>query len=172
MSNSISVREKDIIITDPCYFAKKEDWGTSFDWNMYKISDSNFTDYIWTYTGQGDGSWEIIKTDDILNRVETEKFIKGYTNALRNLNPGNIDSICELEKYMKKKSYVGRFSVDSGSFGVFYLSEVLKYNPDFLRDHGIWLYTIIHDFTGSIQLQFRQGGFNILGIGNITFCSI
>lgn len=172
MSNSINVKEGTIIITDPCYFAKKSDWGKAFDYSNYKISLPEFTDYIWTYTGQGDGSWEIIETTDILNRVEAEKFVIGYSKALRNLNPSNINSIQELEGYMKKQSYLGRFSVDSGTFGIFYLSEVLKYNPNFLRDHGVWLYTVIEDFIGSIQLQFKDGGFNILGIGNKTFCSI
>lgn len=172
MSNSLNVVEKSIIITDPCYLAKKEDWGKSFDYELYRIGVPEFTDYIWTYTGQGDGTWEVIEINSILNRVEAEKFVNGYSKALRNLNPNKIDSICELENYMKKQSYLGRFSVDYGTFGVFYLDEVLKYNPNFLRDHGIWLYTIIENFTGTVQLQFKDGGFNILGVGNRTFCSL
>lgn len=172
MSKSLNVKESDIIITDPGYISKRSDWGKVFDWESYKISAPEFTDYIWTYTGQGDGSWMVVETNDILNRVETEKFIKGYSNALKNFKPNDISSIVDLSGYMKKQTYKGRFGVDSGSFGVFYLSEVLKYNPNFLRDHGVWLYTIIEDFTGSIMLQFREGGFNILGIGNKTFCSL
>ena len=172
MSNSISVKDSSIIITDPCYISRKGDWGSKFEYDVYKINSPEFTNYIWTYTGQGDGSWEIIEMSEVLNRVEAEKFINGYSGALKNFNYRDISSIQNLESYMKKQSYKGRFSVDSGSFGVFYLSEVLTYNPDFLRDHGIWLYTIIEDFTGLIQLQFKDGGFNILGLGNKTFCSI
>ena len=28
---------KDLIITDPCYIAKDEDWGESFNWEDYCI---------------------------------------------------------------------------------------------------------------------------------------
>ncbi len=170
--NSLSVKEKDIIITDPCYIAKSKDWGSVFDWEAYKINAPEFTNYIWTYTGQGDGSWMILEPSEILNRVETEKFISGYNEALTNFNLGDIDSICKLQNYMKSYNYLGRFGVDSGTFGVFYLQEVLAYNPNFLRDHGVWLYTIVRDFTGSVMLQFGDNGFNILGVGNKTFCSI
>lgn len=172
MSNSIEVKEKDLIITDPCYIAKKEDWGKLFDYESYTIKSPEFTDYIWTYTGQGDGNWMITEPSEILNRVEAEKFINGFSFAIKYFKNGDINSIIDLEKFMKKQTILGRFSVDSGSFGVFYLDEVLKYNPNFLRDHGVWLYTIIEDFTGSVQLQFKDGGFNILGVGNKTFCSL
>ena len=172
MSRSLEIRESDIIITDPSYISKRGDWGTSFDWEHYKISAPEFSDYIWTYTGQGDGSWMICGLKEILNRAETEKFIEGYEKSLREFKPHDISSVVKLSEYIEKQKYLGRFSVDSGSFGIFHLSEVLKYNPNFLRDHGIWLYTIIPDFTGTIQLQFRDNSFNILGIGNKTFCSI
>lgn len=172
MSNSINVRGEDIIITDPCYIAKRGDWGSVFDWEHYKINSPDFTDYIWTYTGQGDGSWMIVGLNEILNRVETENFVKGYTEAIKNFSYSSIDSIVTLSDYMNKQKYLGRFSVDSGSFGIFYLSEVLKYDPTFLRDHGVWLYTIVPNFTGLITLQFKEKYFNILGIGNKTFCSL
>lgn len=172
MSNSIEVKEKDIIITDPCYIAKRGDWGTVFNWEFYKVESPEFTDYIWTYTGQGDGSWMVIEMDKILNRGDTEKFIEGYEKSLKDFKYGDINSVVNLSKYIKKQSYLGRFGVDSGTFGIFYLSEVLKYNPNFLRDHGAWLYTIVPNFTGSIMLQFKDNNFNILGIGNKTFCSI
>ena len=172
MSRSLEIRESDIIITDPAYIAKRGDWGTSFDWEHYKIDAPEFSDYIWTYTGQGDGSWMVCELKEILNRAETEKFIEGYEKSLQEFKPRDINSVVKLSEYMEKQKYIGRFSVDSGTFGIFYLREVLKYNPNFLRDHGIWLYTIISDFTGTIQLQFRDNNFNILGIGNKTFCSI
>ena len=172
MSRSLEIRESDIIITDPSYIVKRGDWGTLFDWEHYKISAPEFSDYIWTYTGQGDGSWMICGFKEILNRAETEKFIDGYEKSLQEFKPNDISSIVNLSEYIEKQRYLGRFSVDSGSFGIFYLNEVLKYDPNFLRDHGIWLYTIIQDFTGNIQLQFKDHSFNILGIGNKTFCSI
>lgn len=172
-SNSLDVREKsDIIITDPCYIAKNKDWGKVFDWEHYTIEAPEFSDYVWSRTGQGDGSWMISGLHEVLNRVETEKFIEGFEDSIQNFNP-QTDSILKISEYIKKQDYLGRFSVDSGSFGIFYLTDVLSYNPNFLRDHGIWLYTIIPDFVGSIQVKFSNNNhFNILGLGNKTFCSI
>ena len=72
---------------------------------------------------------------------------------MKDFKYGDINSIVNLSEYIKKQSYLGRFGVDSGTFGIFYLSEVLKYNPNFLRDHGAWLYTIVPNFTGSIMLH-------------------
>lgn len=163
---------RDIIITDPCYIANRKDWGTAFDWDSYKISNSLFTTYLWDYTGCGDGSWEVVGLKEILNRVELEKFIDGFEESLVNFSVNDLKSREELRKYIERSERLGRFSVDSGTFGVFCLDEVLKYNPTFLRDHGIWLYTIIKDFTGTIQIQNKDNNFNILGLGDKTFCSI
>lgn len=164
--------KKDIIITDPCYIANRKDWGTSFNWDSYKITDPIFSTYLWDYTGCGDGSWEIVRLKEILNRVELEKFIEKYETSLTNFVVNDIKSRVELRNCIEKSEHLGRFSVDSGSYGIFCLDEVLKYNPAFLRDHGIWLYTIIPDFTGTVQIQNKDNGFNILGLGNKTFCSI
>lgn len=163
---------RDIIITDPCYIANRKDWGTAFDWDSYKISNPLFTTYLWDYTGCGDGSWEVVGLKEILNRVELEKFIDGFEESLVKFSVSDLKSREELRKYIERSERLGRFSVDSGTFGVFLLDEVLKYNPTFLRDHGIWLYTIIKNFTGTIQIQNKDNGFNILGLGDKTFCSI
>lgn len=164
-----------LIITDPCYIADKRlnDWGKDFDYEIYKVRNPIFTDYIWTNTGFGDGTIEVCNFDGNLNRVELEKFVDNISKAYEKFtqNP-NIDNKVNLEGYIKQQSYAGRFCVDSGTFGIFYLDEVLKYKPRFLTDYGIWCYTIIHDFVGSIDIYRREHNFNILGIGNKTFFSI
>lgn len=169
---SIKFSNRDIIITDPCYIANRGDWGTTFNYETYKISNPIFTNYIWDCTKRGDGSWEVVGLKDILNRVELENFIDGFENSLTRFYISDLESREELRKYIEKSERLGRFSVDSGTYGVFDLEEVLKYNPVFLRDHGIWLYTIIKNFTGTIQIQNKENNFNILGLGNKTFCSI
>ena len=169
-----------IIITDPCYIAKSGDWNdkTKFvfdDWGMRKILVPEITQYLWKETGVGDGSWEILGLNNITNRVESEKFVARIEKAMKNFKPQDIQSKVDLEEVFKEQHHIGRFSVDSGSFGVFYLDEVLKYNPDFLRGHGIWLYTIIENFIGDISLYYYpkdSNNFHLLGLGNTTFISI
>lgn len=169
---SIEFANKDIIITDPCYIANRNDWGTIFDYEVYKISNPIFTNYLWSYTGCGDGSWEVLGLSEILNRVELEKFINGFEESLVNFSVGDLKSREEFRKFIERSNRLGRFSVDSGTYGIFDLEEVLKYDPSFLRDHGIWLYTIIPNFTGTVQIQSKDNNFNILGLGNKTFCSV
>jgi len=111
--------EGTIIITDPCYFVKDEDWGDGFNYDDYLINpDLGLTDYIWIDTGIGD-------TTGIVLNGETE---------------------------------IGHFGVDSGTYGVFYLSEVESYNLGttkyFLEHPG--LATIIEDYSGDIKVIMKS----------------
>lgn len=170
-----------IIITDPCYIAKGGDWNDSKkfyykDWPLRKINLPEIKTYMWNETGQGDGSWEIVELNKITNRVEAENFVEDYYKATKNfVKHQGIKEKQDLEAVFKKQSSLGRFGVDSGSFGVFYLDEVLAYNPEFLRGHGIWLYTIIENFIGDISLYYYPSdskNFHLLGLGNKTFISL
>ena len=170
-----------IIITDPCYIATGSDWNDSKkfyygDWALRKINIPEITTYFWNAAGQEDGSWEVVGLNKITNRVESEKFIAEYYRAVNNFikQPG-IKEKQDLETVFNKQHSLGRFSVNSGSFGVFYLDEVLKYNPEFLRGHGIWLYTIIENFIGDISLYYYPSdskNFHLLGLGNKTFITL
>ena len=59
-----TVRNRSLVITDPCYIAKEEEWGKgeAFDWEESTINSSIFTDYIWDDTVGGDGSWRVFVT--------------------------------------------------------------------------------------------------------------
>lgn len=167
-----------IIITDPCYVSKDSDWGESFDYGNNIIDDSNFRDYIWEATGTGDGMWPVLKLNKTLGQIELENHIKKVTDLISKYQAKSTNSNFEkLQKEFEKETVFGDFCVDSGSFGIFYLDDVLKYNPSFLADFGDWCYCIIPDFkgivevdpaiTGSEEGDFRD--FSIKGIGNITF---
>lgn len=92
------------------------------------------------------------------------------------------------------KEIIGQFCADAGLVGVFYLDEVLKYNPeynDYLRTDGEnglpWPVTVIRDFHGEVMLATRQEHKNrkypdkipngwddecrVVGTGNINFIS-
>lgn len=110
--------EGTIIITDPCYFAKDEDWNDGFITQEYLINpDLGFTDYIWIYTGFGDTTGVVLSSEN-------------------------------------EERQLGTFGVDSGSYGVFYLSEVESYNPgktEYFRKHP-GLATIIKNYSGDIRV--------------------
>ena len=81
----------DIIITDPCYIAKDEDWGESFDYKNLKIDNDFFHNYIWKPTGTGDGMWPVLSTNKILGQIELETHINKV-----------IDLINEYQKKLYK----------------------------------------------------------------------
>ena len=95
-----------IIITDPCYIAKGGDWNdkTKFffdDWGMRDILVPEITHYLWTKTGVGDGSWEVLGLNNITNRVESEKFVAHIEKAMKNFKPQDIQSKVDLEEVFK-----------------------------------------------------------------------
>lgn len=169
-----------IIITDPCYFAKDEDWGEVFDYDDLIIESPEFSSYIWNSTGYGDGSWGIYGLDKVMSSLELEEHIKKVHESLEENRRVSSDVISiETQKLLKPETPLGTFGVDSGTFGVFLLDEVLKYNPSFLADVGEWCYTIIPDFIGSVEVIETVFGdedtefelFKLLGVGNKTFYS-
>lgn len=170
-----------IIITDPCYIATGSDWYDSKkfyydDWALRKINVPEITTYFWNKTEKEDGLWEVVELNKITNRVESEKFIADYYNAVNSfIKFQGVQEKRNLEAVFNKQHNLGRFSIDSGSFGVFYLDEVLRYNPEFLKGHGIWLYTIIENFIGDISLYYYPSDskdFHLIGLGNRTFITL
>jgi hypothetical protein len=170
------VRNRSLVITDPCYIAKEGEWGKgeAFDWEDSTINSSIFTDYIWDDTVGGDGSWRVFEVDKILGEGGLMNFVDDYAIALDNVedHPGNEYYQKTLDKLEAQQKEIGTFSADSGCTGVFYLDEVLKYNPDFQSGLSNKCYTIIEDFAGRVILYKTDEYFHILGIGNKTFYTI
>ena len=66
---------------------------------------------------------------------------------------------------------IGEFCADAGMVGVFLLSEVLAYNPEF--DYHLnrkWTTTLIEDFHGEVEIYTdKNGDVRVKGTGNINF---
>lgn len=135
---------KDLIFTDPCYIAKDEDWGESFNWEDYCIEP--FSEYEWEDTGYGDGSPKVFSIPTYYN---PDDFLEKM---------GEADDE-ELEELEDQKEYIGECGVDSGSFGVFLLEEALKYNPKFLDSLPKNCYCIIRNFTGTVYSAYDDEGY-------------
>lgn len=157
-----------IIITDPCYFAKDKDWGEGFNYETLTINLPEFSDYIWINTGFGDGTGSVFLSEKAYSQYELE------------------ETIIKLRKKEEEKLFtkIGKFGVDSGTFGAFFYDEVLKYYPDFALDIGSWCYTVIPDFRGALYdtaLDESDESSNeddyycynyIIGSGNKSICTV
>lgn len=162
-----------IIITDPCYISTGNTWGREFDWKTYTISLPEFTNYLWSSTNVGDGSWKVSEMNRITSELTLEDFIEKLEDAYYNFfEHASLENESKLENLIQSRKTIGKFCVDSGSYGVFYLDEVLKHNPRFLTDYGDLCYTIISDFIGSVSIyEDSRNNSHALGVGNKTFYS-
>ena len=140
----MNVIGKDLIITDPCYFAMDADWGETFNYDDYSIERS-FTEYEWESTGYGDGSPKVFSIPTYYN---PETFLKKLTGD----DEGERDEVLDLMEI------IGECGVDSGTFGVFLLEEALKYNPNFMNSLPGSCYCIIRNFSGSVHPTYDEEG--------------
>lgn len=242
----------DIIITDPCYIMKEQNW----DWKdcpswwdyvskvtteeVYREDGTHYTRYnpptpemypdcrpkqLSDYDDDEHG--KLMFELDVLLRPEKPRMhsdmLKAEYEAHRKAEEEWRKThkrdweICEYGERMDKlgittsliastlygdwgcttfnsdtKEMIGQFCADAGLVGVFYLDEVLKYNPNY-NDHlgksentGLpWPVTVIRDFHGEVMLETRQAekirkypdnipnGYDdecrVVGTGNINF---
>ena len=112
-----------------------------------------FTDYIWEDTIFGDWGCTTYKLKEFAIRKDVDK-----------LSKSDVDG--EL----------GNFCADAGLVGVFYLEEILKFNPDFkypINEYGCEWATVIEDFDGEIEyIVDGNNEAHIKGIGNVNFITV
>ena len=137
------VKDKTLIITDPCYISLDEDWGTVFNYDDNVIESEIFSDYIWESTGCGDISPDVYKVNWT---TDYSQYLEDFVYAAL-----EEDSII-IEELLGEAKKIGKFGVDSGCMGVFDYDEVMKYNPDFTSDIPNTCYCIIENFTGTIKV--------------------
>lgn len=135
-----------IIITDPCYICKDEDWD--------KIMFDDDLSYIGFKTS--------IKEDTIYGDWDCTTF-----------NSGKFDPKEMRTKYLnaiyKTPFILGKFCADAGQVCVVYVTDVMKYNPEFFTKYGQWCYTLIPDFDGEIEYCVEDDEAFIVGTGNKNF---
>ena len=147
-----------ILITDPCYVAKDDDWGNSFDYDNYKMP-LEIGSYLWESTKFGDGSWTVNQFKNIKLK-DPREFIKLLEKEDSDYL-GEFYSLSEIEE-------IGHFTVDSGSFCVCDYDKAKLYNPDFEKTLPKRCYTVIEDFDGEIDFYETEDNRYIYGTGNKT----
>lgn len=108
----------DILITDPCYVARDNDWTGFYDHPDF-LSNHGFTTFMHRDTMYGD--WG-----------------------------------CTVFDAARKP--IGRFCADAGLVGVYYVDEVLRYNPDFQEyiSNRPWCVAVIKNFSGTVTFNVRK----------------
>lgn len=141
----------DIIITDPCYIMRDEDFENVANEDIGKMDD-----------------WEICEYGSNMERL-------GFKNYLTSDTEYGDWSCTTYKEGTKEK--LGSFCADAGLVSVFLLEDVLKYNPkydDYIKNpHSC---TLIKDFDGDVEIShkpFEDDGdeteVSVIGKGNINF---
>lgn len=173
----------DIIITDPCYLIRDEHWGSDISYSGDRLEAFGFTKYIWEDTLYGDWSCTVYKGTEestkSMRKIWTDLYIKAW--SVQNSVLADPSQFEELEgNYLKslakfredhKSSILGTFCADAGLVGVFYVDEVLAYNPalkESLNDSKSW-FTVIKGFDGNVESLTDGEIRHLVGTGNINF---
>lgn len=146
----MQVKNKTIIITDPCYIVKKnyEKNPNPAPYTKEAISSPNYEEIRKTYY-----DWE--KEHDDWQKCE-------YGDNMEALNINNY--ICRNTIYgdwscttynSNTKEVIGEFCADAGLVAVFELDEVRAYNSEidkWIEKHP-WCVTVIKNFTGEVHFE-------------------
>lgn len=187
-----------IVITDPCYVIKSEDWSHYLDvtdfGSIYQV-DYDGMKHIISDTLYGDWSCTTIKTlqdnvlqhtanvhDSIDKLIMYEEGLAEFLRANPEDEPAGWEHIEQLDYIHRtfnyctaKDEYLGQFCADAGLVGVFLLEEILKYRPDFMTkvENYEHCFTIIPDFDGDVDFYTHNGdgesSLHVVGKGNINF---
>ena len=152
-----------VIIIDPAKIAKPEDLGTKIDTKLSRISPKlGFQVLFLTSLGRDSMFLKLHKVDNIKEYYSggTEKWVQG---AIERAFNGQYP-----------KSDRGQISVDSGSVGVFLLSDIEKYNPEALSSLKSGVdYVLIKDHKGRIgYTRDKYGIIHFYGTGNNNFYTL
>ena len=138
-----------IIITDPCYVVKDEDWSKcAYGDHLEVLGFSNFISKTTLY-----GDWSC---------------------TTFNMTKDDIKEVIDNPDHINDKNFLslGKFCADAGMVCVLNFDDVVKYNPEFPKwvlEHS-WCVTVIPHFDGEIKYCVdKNNDAHIIGIGNINF---
>lgn len=128
-----------IIITDPCYFVKEEDW----DKEVYVEEDLihlGFNTSLCCSTIYGDWSCAVLQRERGENlREDLEELFEEHNWK-------------GLSGYAKESERVGTFCADAGMVSVILMEDLMRYNPDVVPRLEPHMATIIEDYDGNIDI--------------------
>lgn len=152
-----------VIIIDPAKFAQPGDLGSKIDTKQSRISPKlGFRGFYFTNLGIDSMFVYQHKVDNIKEYYSqgTETWVK---ETIRKAFNGDFP-----------KTKRGQVSVDSGSIGVFYLSDIENYNPEALSSLKPGVdYILLQNYHGRIgYLRDSFGIVHFYGTGNNNFYTL
>ena len=152
-----------VVIIDPIKFAKPEDFGTKIDIKLSKISSKlGFHGPLLTSVGYDSMYLYQYKVDSVKEYYSqgTEKWVRA---AITKAFCGDIPKL--------KK---GQISVESGSVGVFLLSDIENYNPGVMSKLKASVdYILLPNYHGKIgYTRDKYGIVHFYGTGNNNFYTL
>ena len=142
-----------LIITDPCYITKDEDWDDPYECTL----SSNGVTAISEHTGIGDGSWNAYLTESDPYQVvhELQEWIdKNYPGeeAPSEEKDAFYDGF-DKQVAIYVKDTLGGFCADAGMSCVAELDSLVAYNPEaqeFIDNHD-WCVAELPEFDGEVD---------------------
>ena len=161
------MENRNLVITDPCYVKNRE--------NIEPILEHSTLYGDWscfTYSGYKD---KILRLNDEWWKLYS-KYFREYNNPENGKEKKKElrDKFSQIkDTWMKDNKVIGRFCADSGEVGVYYLEDIQKHDPDFFNRMGDWCYTVVHNFSGTVELDITTtpSGYkelHVLGKSDIT----
>ena len=126
----IKFEDKTILITDPCYVLKDEDWDKWQDVNDRRSEFKYLRDNV---------LYDIRTTCGLRNFIATDTGEGDWSNEIHDPNGRTL----------------GDFCADSGMVAVFDYEEALAYNPE-IAELGSHTRTILEGFTGTVSIMYDE----------------
>lgn len=151
-----------VVIVDPEKFAKEEDLGKKIDTEITRISPKlGFHGLFFSETGVGNCFLAYHKVDNAKEYYQngSENYVR---NAISRAWSGDI------------KPQNGQISSDSGTVGVFLLSDIETYNPGALKNLKEGSdYVLIKKYRGKIgYIRDKYGMIHFFGTGSTNFYTL
>lgn len=177
----------DLLITDPCYFMKERDESTAPNFDDFmthdysnmsnkKLADSAYREDVRRYR-EAREKW------DEENPRDWDVCDCGYSmeklGFFHSMNRGTLYGDWGCTTYNSDtKEPIGHFTADAGQVGVFLLSELYNYNPEYAdeletieKNEKLYCTTILRDFKGTVQfvveeeIPDKEYGVHVVGRG-------
>lgn len=126
-----------IVITDPCYFIKDEDWNEGV-WENGDLSSLGFSSFICRDTVYGDWGCKTYQKESDTLEEDLQELFEEYNWR-------------GLGDFVSESKEIGRFCADAGLVAVVLMEDLEKYNPEVIPELKPHMATIIKDYDGDIE---------------------
>lgn len=153
--SEVTVENKTIIITDPCYISdgECEDWKD--DYEPYIVKETIYGD--WSCTVYKGGKKDIVNAINEWNDFYTKWWSAyNFEGKTEEEKASLREALDQKEKEFKEKYGVyGSFCADAGMVAVYDAAKIPQEKLDWCKTHD-WCACIIENYTGPIKYEVEE----------------